>query len=157
MTRYILKKDYPNHKIGDIIQKTDSPWPIWEWEDGTPLAIDFEPHKATDWWQKIEEEKSLEQYEAEMLSNLEKEFKGYFYTAKRGCPRIYWTEVLRVIAEDLNKNKNWDERKWVIDKSDGSTSWWESELQGAIYFKTNKDCQKAIDMLGENIKYLFND
>lgn len=167
MTRYRLIREYPNHKIGDIAIVTTTPpgkgQNTFTWEEGgMNIPVQFYLNNAPDWWQKIEEEKSLCDYEKQIDLPLPLALRYEF-------PRIYWTEVLRCIAKDLNKSKlvqycigrtpvlhwrsnNKEPIRYIvtIDTSEGMK-------QGLVYFDEIKTCQKAIDLLGENIKYLFND
>ena len=154
MTRYKLLKCYPNHKIGDIAKKPDTGF-YWEnEEDSDNIPPQFYPGNAPGWWQKVEEEKSLEDYEKliQVTGSLERQVIKMY-------PRIYWTEVLRVIAEDLNKDTTVTGTYIISKMRDGVIHSLNLGfcLQGGIYFRDYQTCQKAIDLLGENIKYLFND
>jgi len=177
MTRYKLKKDYPNHKIGDIaIQHPENNSFIWEASSDIETLIswvkingkfhgyipsDFHPDRCADWWQKMEEEKSLEDYEKliEVKGSLERQVIKMY-------PRIYWTEVLRCIAKDLNKQASSDQmalRSFICTNEVGQpiVNWTVANragmIAGVVYFKYRSHAQKAIDLLGENIKFLFND
>lgn len=159
MTRYRLLREYPNHKIGDIaiLSKLNTTCPNnfhWEKDSDNTIPGLFWPSTCPDWWQKIEEEKSLKDYEKQIDLPLPLAFKLDY-------PRIYWTEVLQVIAKDLNKDKTVDEYKYHILRTNDRV--WTSTVSephsrpGLISFIRKEDCQKAIDLLGENIKFLFDE
>lgn len=161
MKRYRLLKEYPGHKIGDIaIYDDEEARMIWKDFPFHYLTFEAFPHQCPDWWQEIVEEKSLEDYEKQFYLPIS---KPSFESFKKDYPRIYWTEVLRVIAADLNsKSKLADYHKHSIGIYSGfDIKIYPSSITyntpGVIYFNTYKDCQKAIDLLGDNIKHLFND
>lgn len=168
--KYKLLKEYPNHQIGDIAEFIQNPGPVknefyWIKCSGDPdIPMNFWPIIAVDWWEKVEDEKSLEDYEKivnEKQYQSGTHYVGLAYLFKHFNPRIYWTEVLRCIAKDLNKDKMLDEYKYHILRTNDRV--WTSTVSephswpGLISFIRKEDCQKAIDLLNNNLKYLFNE
>ncbi len=112
---------------------------------------------------KKHKEKTLEDYEDILLNDKNLiliddtvAFKGYFYKyLKEGEPKLYYTKILQLIADDLNE-------EWVANLSDGNQVRyyiqgdkkigvvWGVFYQGVTYFKTNELAIKARDILGQN-------
>lgn len=162
--RYKLLKEYPGRKIGDIaifgFGINDA-----KWEDNNyGIPVNFRPDMAPDWWEKVENEKTLEDYET-VLTNKSLINKGNLRISwgaiKNTYPKIYWTEVLRVIAQDLNKGKTGcNVEAFIVKDAEGyccTTTSRNYVSQGTVYFHKHSDCQKAIDLLGSNVKHLFNE
>ena len=100
---------------------------------------------------KKHREKSLEDYE----SSLSLSVWGWF---KIHEPKLYYIKILQLIADHLNDG-------WVADFSKGGTKWFIKEVDsdwtilhnyGAVYFKSKELSEKARAILGNNVKYLFN-
>lgn len=168
--RYKLLKEYPGRKIGDIaifgFGINDA-----KWEDNNyGIPVNFRPDMAPDWWEKVENEKTLEDYER-MLGILFSDvvpippeglaFSVPFKYLELTNPQIYWTEVLKVIAQDLNKGKTGcNVEAFIVKDAEGyccTTTSRNYVSQGTVYFHKHSDCQKAIDLLGSNVKHLFNE
>lgn len=163
--RYKLIAPYPNHQIGDIAEFIQNPGPVknefyWIKCSGDPdIPMNFWPIIAVDWFEKVEDEKTLEDYETILMTT----FRLNKHWLQSNYPQIYWTEVLRVIAQDLNSKSNIErEYKYYIIKGidhgiSANRCWLKTYLQGSICFNNQQDCQKAIDLLNNNLKYLFNE
>ncbi len=166
--RYKLIKEYPHHKIGDVIKWDNRMCYGWKWElTGELVAIQFIPDNAPDWWEEIKEEKTLGYYQSLVYNDFVSKI-GTLTTIDFQChyKRIYWTEVLRVIAKDLSNSQlkqfcigkipriihpSYAKPEEYIVTADTSSG----IKQGMVYFDCKQSCQKAIDLLGDNIKYLF--
>lgn len=154
--RYKLIAPYPNHQIGDIaIYELDLSGSILYWESNAdPIHQDFLPN----WFEKVEDKKTLEDYESLVCDAICR-----LYDNDKEYSQIYWTEVLKVIAQDLNSKSNIErEYKYYIIKGidhgvSANRCWLKTYLQGSICFNNQQDCQKAIDLLNNNLKYLFNE
>ena len=122
---------------------------------------------------KIEEEKTLEDYEDILCTLHQGELErsvvyngniysisiGLFYkTLKLNEPKLYYTKILQLIADDLNDGRYIHER--------GQASYHLSDFYGAnthcggdegcVYFKSEELAKKARDIMGDKVKYLFN-
>ena len=118
-------------------------------------------------------EKSLVDYEKILLHDrnlilIEKNiaFKGSFYQRlKENEPKLYYTKILQLIADDLNGGWVADfsdnKEKWLIKERTsnctmGTSGWTERDNCGAVPFKTMELSEKARAILGDKVKYLFN-
>ena len=82
----------------------------------------------------------------------------FYNTLKKKEPKLYYTKILQLIANDLNDGKR-------IHRS-GDTSYHISEEfsvnvhcgsdEGCVYFKSNELAQRARNILGDKVEYLFN-
>lgn len=73
-------------------------------------------------------------------------------------PRLYWTKVLQLIANDLNGD--W-ESEFKTPKSYLTSCGIDSNnniinVQSVVYFKTRKIAIRAMSIMGENHKYLYD-
>ena len=111
-------------------------------------------------------EKTLEDYENMLLrTNINsinaREVCWFYNTLKGKEPKLYYTKILQLIADDLNDG-------WVADLNDGNqikhhlqndgytTLAYAVNRQGVVYFKTLELAEKARDIMGSKIEYLFN-
>ncbi len=111
-------------------------------------------------------EKTLKDYEDILLNDKNLiliddtvAFKGYFYKyLKEGEPKLYYTKILQLIADDLNDGWVADfsnyEDKWFI--KGGGSDWVTQHNYGAVPFKTRELSKKARVILGNKVKYLSN-
>jgi hypothetical protein len=167
---YYLKQEV---KIGDIIDIDGFKVQI------TTKVIDENPDKfvlkerLSHKQQTTLNEKTLEDYENELLHDDESgaivcgiEIKNSLFYAmmKFMQPRLYWLKVLQLIADDLNDGwePNWsidDYNKTYImlDTKDNIYSTPQSAFyhMGVIYFKSVTLAKKAIELMGDNLKYIY--
>ena len=111
-------------------------------------------------------EKTLEDYE-QMLFKKDNSMtfspnSAYFSVygwLKDNEPKLYYTKLLQLIADDLNDGwepdfTNYDE-KWYITKKT-IDYFYGTIVQGVVYFKLSYLAEKARALLGDKLKYLFN-
>ena len=111
---------------------------------------------------------SLEYYEDNLFESMQTNVyssnnRHYFSVwswIKDNEPKLYYTKILQLIADDLNDG-------WVADfnddnqikhhlQEDGDTALaYAINRQGVVYFKTLELAVKARDILGDKVKYLF--
>ena len=111
-------------------------------------------------------EKTLKDYENMLLrTNINsinaREVCWFYNTLKGKEPKLYYTKILQLIADDLNNG-------WVADfndgnqikhhlQEDGDTALaYAINRQGVVYFKTLELAEKARAILGDNVKFLFS-
>ncbi|WP_428743118.1 hypothetical protein [Tenacibaculum sp.] len=132
---------------------------------------------AEAWITANKPEKTLEDYENILLkdttnlysfNNVTIDLRFLWDVFKEKEPKLYWLKVLQLIADDLNgewrRAKIRDSQAWFIGKQ------YESNLDdynsigakkhntvdyGLVYFKDRSSCEKAISLLGNNIKYIL--
>ena len=107
-------------------------------------------------------EKTLEDYENMLLrTNIDsvnaREECLFYHTLKKKEPKLYYTKILQLIADDLNDGwepdfTNYDE-KWCISIKD-IVHYVNLQIHGLVYFKESELAQKAKDILGEKIEYI---
>jgi hypothetical protein len=85
-----------------------------------------------------------------------------YYWLKSNEPRLYWSKVLEVIASALNEGwvPNWndcDELKYKIILLDNQFKVCSNNAinHGSTFFKSKDAAQKAIEILGDKLKYLY--
>ena len=108
-------------------------------------------------------EKTLEDYENMLLrTNIDsinaREVCWFYHTVKKKEPKLYYTKILQLIADDLNDVRYIHERgqaSFHINKK-GGVNIHGGDDEGAVYFKSKKLTEKARLILGDNVKYLFN-
>ena len=98
-------------------------------------------------------EKTLRDYENSLSLSMWGWFKIYE-------PKLYYTKVLQLIADDLNDGWVADFNS-VIDKKyhisyNRIDFVWTLNAQGIIVFKSEELAEKARDILGDKLEYLFN-
>ncbi len=134
---------------------------------GTSPCFKYFYHKenALAYIEKLKE-KTLKDYEDILLNDKNliliddtAAFKGYFYKyLKEGEPKLYYTKILQLIADDLNDGWVADfsnyEDKWFI--KGGGSDWVTQHNYGAVPFKTRELSKKARVILGNKVKYLSN-
>ena len=112
-------------------------------------------------------EKTLRDYE-EMLFERDNSMitsSGIIYFSvyrwlKDNEPKLYYTKILQLIADDLNDGwvadfTNHNEKKWFITKETVDFCY-HIKIQSVVYFKLRNSAQKARDILGDKINHLFN-
>ena len=75
-------------------------------------------------------------------------------------PKLYYTKILQLIADDLNDGWVADftnnDDKWSIVVTDIIINYKKLQIQGLVYFKLEELANKARDILGDKVKYIFN-
>ena len=111
-------------------------------------------------------EKTLDDYESNLFeimqtnvySSNNRHYSSVWSWIKDNEPKLYYTKILQLIADDLNNG-------WVADFSDNKEKWLIKERTsdwvmrhnyGAVPFKTRELSEKARNILGDKVKYLFN-
>ena len=82
----------------------------------------------------------------------------FFNLLKANEPKLYYTKVLQLIADDLNDGRYIHERGQVsfhINKK-GGVNLHMGDDEGCVYFKSKELAEKARDILGSKSEYLFN-
>ena len=110
-------------------------------------------------------EKTLEDYENMLLrTNINsinaREVCWFYNTLKGKEPKLYYTKILQLIADDLNDGWVADFNS-VIDKKyhisyNRIDFVWTLNAQGIIVFKSEELAEKARSILGDKLKCLFN-
>lgn len=128
-------------------------------------------------WAEIVKEKTLEDYENILLTDnyISYDFckdksirlqNSIFYKwAKENEPKLYWTKVLQLIADDLNEGwkpdwKNGNQFKYFIETSDKNwlgihTASTNKNYSIDSYFKSTELTEKAIQIMGDKLDYIF--
>ena len=136
----------------------------------------FSTKQAAEEWikeNKPKVEKTLNDY-GDMLLNSNKELDGecvsvdeedLFDVLKQNYPKLYWTQILQLIADDLNEDwkadfDNRKQRKSYIDyeiDGDGEytadTAW--TWVSSSVLFKNENGVEKAIELMGDKLDYIF--
>ena len=119
-------------------------------------------------WNDENKPKALEDYEDELLNSTKKMIvpnnnsiwlQDYYFVLKHRDPKLYWHKILTLISEDLNEEFN-DEYSLIIKTDDSYTVeaypsdiTWDYLLE--IRFSSEKIAKKALELIGDKIKYLF--
>ena len=112
-------------------------------------------------------EKTLEDYESilfergdSMTFSSDSIYFSVYGWLEDNEPKFYYTKILQLIADDLNDG-------WVADfsgvnnpvkyylTSSGWNTSFNIDIPGMVYFKSEKLVQKAREILGDKVKYLF--
>ncbi len=154
-------KTYLVHSNDDDIQFSHS---IWKGNSvGNGNKYFYHKENALAYIEK-HKEKSLEDYENMILrTNIDsinaREVCWFYHTLKGKEPKLYYTKILQLIADDLNDG-------WIADFNDGNQ--YKYSLRevggeclvifnlGTVYFKTRELAEKARVILGDNVKFLFS-
>lgn len=160
--KYLLQEVKKRYKVGDKVRSLKYPNLTGiitneitstrvKWSNNEYQYIDL---YVDDNW--VEIVKDLPYYE-----NLLLQYKTPLYVElKEKEPKLYWLKVLQLIADDLNKNKITDEfyaptleyNKIIPDNyflNDGDYGFID------IKFDSKESCDKAIEILGDNLKVIF--
>ena len=100
---------------------------------------------------KKHKEKTLEDYENSLSLSVWNWFKPHEL-------KLYYTKILQLIADDLNDGRYIHERGQVslhINK-EGGVNLHMGDDEGCVYFKSNELAQRAINILGDKLEYLFS-
>lgn len=128
---------------------------ILGYSPGTPGIMRFSNTEAANKWLKENRpEKTLQDYEDILLL-----YKTPLYVElKEKEPKLYWLKVLELIAEDY---KPVGDAYWtpIIDSSIDIRSddfyFSENYRYVDVKFNTKEDCDKAIKLIGDNLKWIF--
>ena len=96
-------------------------------------------------------EKTLEDYENSLSLSVWNWFKPHEL-------KLYYTKILQLIADDLNDGRYIHERgqaSYHINKERRVTLHMGDD-EGAVYFKSKELAEKARDIMGSKLEYLFN-
>ncbi|HZJ99758.1 MAG TPA: hypothetical protein VFC79_07115 [Tissierellaceae bacterium] len=108
-------------------------------------------------------EKTLEDYENMLLTtNIDsinaREVCWFYHTLKGKEPKLYYTKILQLIADNLNDERYIHERGQIsfhINK-EGRVNLHMGYDEGCVYFKSKELVEKARDIMGSKLEYLFN-
>ena len=116
-------------------------------------------------WSYSEQEKdAIEDYENNLFESMQTNVyssnnRHYFSVwswIKDNEPKLYYTKILQLIADDLNDGWVADfsnhEDKWLI--KEGGSDWTMRHNYGAVPFKSKDLAEKARAILGDKVKYL---
>ena len=132
--------------------------------EGTNSTIKYFYHKENALaYIKKHKEKTLGDYENMLLrTNIDsinaREVCWFYHTLKGKEPKLYYTKILQLIADDLNDG-------WVADFNDVNQYKYSlREVGGGLaifnlgiaYFKSKELVEKARDILGDKVKFLFS-
>lgn len=122
--------------------------------DGTcedQIKYFYHKENALDYIEKYKE-KGLEDYEDMLYPNVWNWIKSHE-------PKLYYTKVLQLIADDLNDGykPHFDNHTsyHLSDRLGGINTHCGGD-EGCVYFKSIKLAEKAKSILGDKVKYLFN-
>lgn len=111
-------------------------------------------------------QKTLEDYENILFDNMstftfapERAYFSVWGWIKDEEPKLYYTKILQLIADDLNDIRHIHERgqaSFHINKAGGVNVHMGAD-EGAVYFKSKKLAEKAREILGDKINYLYNE
>jgi glucose/arabinose dehydrogenase len=100
--------------------------------------------------------------------NFKVSVKSYYAFMKKSEPKLYWTKVLRLIANDLNGDWKPEvyKEKWFIAQHGHKNYWnnWSFDFKvckhvtvdyGQIFFESKSKAEKAVDIMSNNLEYLF--
>lgn len=103
--------------------------------------------------------KSLEYYE-DILKL--KAYLGFYDTLRIQDPKLYWTKILQLIADDLNEEINLKQRPRAtytinFDKSFQKyvTGSWYDINSGYVQFKNEEVAKQAINIMGSKLDYIY--
>lgn len=103
--------------------------------------------------------KSLEYYE-DILKL--KTYLGFYDTLRIQDPKLYWTKILQLIADDLNEEINLKQRPRAtytinFDKSFQKyvTGSWYDINSGYVQFKSKELAKQAIELMGSKLDYIY--
>lgn len=121
--------------------------------------IRFSTKEATEAWLKANKPKDLQYYE-DLVCN-----SNTFDMLKTISPKLYYLQILSLIQRDLDDGwkpdwKNSCELKYYIYYWNRQHSTYRVESNtvcntGVIYFKSEKSAQKAIEIMGDKLNYIF--
>lgn len=115
-------------------------------------------------------QKTLEDYENILLSEYAWTSYNFILTIdsctfygilKEYDPKLYYTKILQLIADDLNGDWEADfdndgQTKYYHSDNERDSVCWEYNKQGTVYFKNVKSLETSRELLGDNMKHLFN-
>ncbi len=150
----------------------------WKPNEGDGLKR-FSSEETAEKYLKSLKEKTLEDYENILLNNkcsatvwyLDNDIskplillsKGKFYeTLRNNEPKLYWTKVLKLIADDLNDGwkSDWNypgNKSYFIKKDDYYyTDWSSTDQYGNVSFKSKELADKAIKIMGDKLDFIFS-
>jgi hypothetical protein len=118
---------------------------------------------------KDHKNKELKYYENMFLYNIydfslsASDASNFCRNLKKYEPIIYWLKILQLIADDLNGDwmPDWNkfkQLKFYITTDNKKTFKVSTTLSNrghVVYFKSEYLARKAIDIMGDNINYLF--
>lgn len=173
--RYPIGTKFVPAHVNEGLNEVLGNWKLTSWE------INVDSKKLdNDWngciyyhgkWAEIVKDKTLEDYENILLNK-----KGVFFRFAGGCPyyysefyqnlkivepKLYYTKVLQLIADDLNGDwkadwKNNAKAKYSIcsmDKIDFECNY--RLIRGSVYFKSRDMAQKAVEIMGNKINLIL--
>ena len=122
--------------------------------DGSDALLYFSTKGAAEYYVAKHKEKNLGDYEAPLFTT-----NGIYYRSFRWLkshePKLYYTKVLQLIADDLNgdwkPNFSNIDNKYQIDFTRKTCNIHCGGDEGCIYFKTEELVNKAITLLGDKI------
>jgi len=96
-------------------------------------------------------EKTLQDYESELLIH-----DAWVWMFKNE-PKLYWIRVLQLIADDIC---TLNERYWVIEYDESASDYVTDNYKGypqssCVKFDTGENVDKAIKIMGDNLKNVF--
>jgi len=119
-------------------------------------------------WAEIIKDKTLKDYENSFLLSSNTTYncvksvgidEKHFYDILRiHEPKLYWIKVLQAIANDLNEDwipKETNEKHYIVVDLGIKVRVNSSFLNGCAYFKSKELAQKAIDIMGDKLDYIF--
>jgi hypothetical protein len=141
----------------------------WYWANH-PKVTNFTDYKyfstntaAEKWIEENKPEKTLEDYENELLKKsgsqmilgcylFDKEFYNHLKTRE---PKLYWSKILQLIADDLNGGENTN-RNYIMRKNGEYVAVGYSEAIITTLMFCNKEmARKAIKLMGDKLDYIF--
>ena len=157
-------KTYLVHSNDDDLQFSHS---IWKGNSvGNGNKYFYHKENALAYIEK-HKEKTLKDYEnmlfkSENNSLVVFSLKGSYFSVyswiRDNEPKLYYTKILQLIADDLNGGRYIHERGQVslhINK-EGGVNLHMGDDEGCVYFKSNELAQRAINILGDKLECLFN-
>ena len=130
-------KNLPGVKLVDLVRIIPS-----------CVIVEFEP-----------EEKNLEKYER-ILMSWPDAFKHAVYSwLKKNKPEVYWREVLKVIADELNEGYSMSKPYHIGFKKENGAPYvtgvsGAGRTPGEVIFWSKEATKEAINIMGDKLRYL---
>jgi len=143
----------PFSHMGEHIQDDKGRWP-WSDSDGWAVVIEEKPEEK-----KLEYyEKSLLEWRADGIYAFGEKYMVYSWL-KKNRPEVYWREVLKVIAAELNEGQamvsihriGFDRKTGFCEPIGVSNT---TAAPGEVIFHSDFAAREAINIMGDKLRYL---
>jgi hypothetical protein len=133
------------------------------WDGGScdPLSKYFSTREAAEEYIAKHKEKTLKDYENELYAVTSISGYSVYSWLKDNDKKLYYTKVLQLIADDLNKHANEKSTVCTIAYVGGFSNYYGTESHtktysnGSIIFKNKEVAEKAIEIMGDKLNYIY--